>query len=101
MFILELMGFVGAIVAGICFRVVYLTIKAFHRIEFIEKFKYEESARQRQDIGSEKATHLWFQRGYEEKFNRIFYRHFINLAKLSSERSKTESFYKLYKTVVK
>lgn len=52
----------------------------------IEKFKYEESERERRDIGWEEAVKRWVDRGYAKRFREVY--------------SEDLSFRDLYKKVV-
>lgn len=74
--------------------------KMFYRINFIEKFKYEESAKERMDIGTTKAIELWFKRGYDKNFDKNFKLHLITLITCSNAKDKIESVYVLYRKCV-
>jgi hypothetical protein len=81
-------------------RIVYMAIKGFYRIHFIEKFKYEQSVRDRMDIGTDRAVRLWFSNGYESRFNKGFGSHLIRLMSIGGNKAKTEAVYTLYKDII-
>lgn len=72
----------------------------FYKIQFIEKLKYEESAKERSDIGTSRAIDIWCKRGYDNKFNGLFFKHFLILLKYKNSKEKIENVYKLYRISV-
>jgi hypothetical protein len=42
------------------------------QIKCVEKFKFEESARQSKDIGWQRAWELWAERGYARRFGEVY-----------------------------
>lgn len=60
-----------------CFLKAFFELSNFDQrmliqLKCIEKFKYEEGERQKNDIGWENATRLWIDKGYALKFSEIY-----------------------------
>jgi len=86
-------------ICAVCILSVYTAIKTIYRIHFIDKFKYEESAKERADIGINRAIDLWFKREYDDRFSKLFLRHFIRCLKPKNSKEKLEDVYRLYHNV--